>query len=195
MILSDREIQKAIKLGRIEIDPAPKSSQYTSSALDLTLSGNFFKWKPESKMQSGPPGLHQTTFIDPSKIKSPAELFHGGLEEIEPDGNGCYLIKPKEFVLSETRERIVLPLDIAARVEGRSTLARCGLIIHMTAPVIHAGFRGVIVLEICNFGEHPIKLVPGLSYCQVVFEVVRGKTSGPPKTSYLDQKYAGKKKS
>ena len=99
---------------------------------------------------------------------------------------GHFDLKPKEFILGWTRERIKLPhrARIAARVEGKSSLARLGLGVHVTAPTIHAGFGydandpagkgNPIQLEIWNIGDFTIRLVPGLAICQLIFEEVHG---------------------
>lgn len=192
MILSDTEIRRALRGGRISIAPQPEPDQFTSSALDLRLGRNFFKWIPDQEMQANqPPGVFRPVVIDPANISDPHMLFSSYLRRItSTEADGSYHLKSKEFILAETHETITLPRrsKLAARVEGRSTLARCGLIVHMTAPVIHAGFSGIIVLEICNFGEHTIKLTPGLRCYQLVFEMVSGKPSREPATRYQGQR-------
>ena len=91
-----------------------------------------------------------------------------------------YVLQPGEFVLGKTHEHITLPVKpgkkcLAARVEGRSSYARCGLLVHFTAPTIHAGFEGTITLELMNLGPLPIQLSPQMPICQLVFEYVSGK--------------------
>lgn len=88
-----------------------------------------------------------------------------------------FSLRPRHFVLGRTMERVGLPLHpnrqcLAARVEGRSSYARCGLVVHLTAPTIHAGFAGTITLEMMNFGPYPILLYPGTPICQLVVEQV-----------------------
>jgi dCTP deaminase len=99
------------------------------------------------------------------------------------------LIRPGEFVLALTRERVELPRQsrLAARVEGRSSLARLGLAVHLTAPTIHAGFRGYITLEITNQGPIPIKLRPGLAICQLILEHVFGTPAAEMTGAFQDQ--------
>lgn len=107
-----------------------------------------------------------------------AELIKSVTEPLTLTDNGWDL-EPKKLVLGWTRERIELPLHgrVAARVEGKSGLARIGLSIHCTAPTIHAGFVGTIQLEIVNHGPIPIKLRPSVSICQLVFEQTLGMSS------------------
>jgi dCTP deaminase len=91
-----------------------------------------------------------------------------------------YSLGPHKFVLGKTMERVELPLIddgpcLAARVEGKSSYARCGLLVHFTAPTIHAGFAGTVTLELINFGPFPISLYPGAPICQLIIEQVSGK--------------------
>lgn len=90
-----------------------------------------------------------------------------------------FSLKTGRFVLGRTLERVELPIGddgecLAARIEGKSSYARCGLLVHFTAPTIHCGFRGVIALELCNLGPANILLYPGTPICQLIIEVVRG---------------------
>lgn len=89
-------------------------------------------------------------------------------------------LEPGRFVLGRTHERVGLPLandggcSLAARVEGKSSYARCGLLVHFTAPTIHAGWDGTITLEIMNLGPYKINLCPRMPICQLIIEEVRG---------------------
>jgi len=90
-----------------------------------------------------------------------------------------FRLDPGRFVLAQTLERLELPLDedgpcLAARVEGRSSFARCGMLVHFTAPTIHAGFSGHITLEIANLSPTAILLRPGVYVCQLILEEVVG---------------------
>ena len=91
-----------------------------------------------------------------------------------------FILQPNRFVLRKTLERIELPISddpdqsLAARVEGKSSYARCGLLVHFTAPTIHAGYPGTITLEMINLGEYPISLHPEMPICQLIIEEVRG---------------------
>jgi dCTP deaminase len=91
-----------------------------------------------------------------------------------------FQLEPRRFVLAKTLERVRLPLlgaagrSLAARIEGKSSYARCGLLVDFTAPTIHAGFEGTITLEIINLGDYPISLHPRMPICQLILEEVRG---------------------
>ena len=172
MILSKGEIMRAIEQGSIGIAPAPEARQYSASSLDLRLGDKFFRWSQERMDSMTKAGFDNT--VDPSQMSytTLAELF---LVPAEVDREGCYVIRSWDFVLGITHEKVDLPLEhgIAARVEGRSSLARMGLAVHVTAPTIQAGWSGYITLEIVNLGPWPIKLRPQeLLACQLIFERV-----------------------
>lgn len=102
------------------------------------------------------------------------------------------------FVLGRTLERVELPIRsrgtcLAARIEGRSSYARCGMLVHFTAPTIHAGFAGTITLEIVNLGPLPIMLTPGAPICQLIIEQVDG-VPFRNDSQFQDQSTAGGKR-
>lgn len=101
-------------------------------------------------------------------------------------------MEPGSFVLGWTEENIELPVHarLAARVEGKSSLARLGIGIHITAPTIHAGFKGPIQLEICNHGPIRVKLMGNMPVCQLIFE----QTLGTPDKGYSGQFFAQSKR-
>lgn len=179
MILCDREIKAALQHGQIEIDPLPPPEAYDSTTVDLTLSHIYEVW------QSPKPG--RTEIIEPGL---PGWKF-AHLADLHPplDMKDGYVLEPRSFILCRTREKIALPHTsrIAARVEGKSSLARLGLGVHMTAPTIQAGFRSHLQLEISNVGSLKIKLVPGMRICQLIFEMVFGTPEQGYKGEFLDQ--------
>lgn len=178
MIFSDRQIRHALLTGRIGIDPAPQDDQFAPSAVDLHVGEEFKTWRPPAP-DPAPVRLTRVNLPDWSEMTEP----------LPPADDGSVVIPPGQFLLSRTRETLSLPLDskLAARVEGRSTYARLGLVVHMTAPTIHAGFSGSIVLEIMNFGPYPLALDPGRTrICQVIFEEL-----GSDPTCVLNTVYQG----
>ena len=118
-------------------------------------------------------------------------------EKVEIQPQGYVLDTPNRLVLGITRETVKLPLPydidpavsgcLAARVEGKSSLARLGLLVHFTAPTIHAGFEGHITLEIMNLGPSRINLTPGLAICQLILEEV----DGVPGSASTPSQFAG----
>jgi dCTP deaminase len=185
MILSDREIRAALARGSIRITPDPQQDPdvWTSTALDLRLHEGLAQWvfPPDSEV-----------LLRPS---APAYSFdamlqtHGKAWVMPAEGQ---VVRPRELYLGWTVERVQLPhrSRIAARVEGKSSLARLGLGVHVTAPTIHAGFGykedepdypgSSIQLEIWNSGPVNVVLQPGMKICQLIFEVV----DGTPERSY-----------
>lgn len=158
MILSDRDIKKAIREGRIIVTSEGNDHEKNihASSLDLRL-GKYFKVYEHSKFP----------VLDPLKMDS----FQGLTKLIEitrPDEP--FIVHPGDFVLGVTMEKVKLPDDIVARVEGRSSLGRLGIIIHSTAGFVDAGFEGNITLEITNINRVPVALYPGMRVCQLAFE-------------------------
>ena len=173
MILSAEEIKEAIEREDIRIDPAPDSSQYSSTSLDMRLGEGFYRWNEGEITKFPDSGI--TNIVDPSRMRNFSALSSRFLAAADVDAEGCHVIHPRDFVLALTHEWVELPLEsgIAARVEGRSSLARMGLSIHLTAPTIQAGWSGPITLEIVNLGPWPIKLRPHeLKICQLILERV-----------------------
>ncbi len=175
MILSNVEIHKAIDAGDIVIKPEPlprlpslqsPNSPYDTTAVNLRLSPTLSLCDKSTPLTFD---LRKKGLADLlGKVYNPLTISAGG-----------YSLGPGLFVLGNTVERIELPIRsgrpaYAARVEGKSSFARCGLLVHFTAPTIHAGFVGTITLEIMNFGLHDISLFPDLPICQLIFERVEG---------------------
>lgn len=166
MILTDREIQIAIDQGFIKLDPLPKEGAVSSTAIDLTLAAKAREFRKTVRSGEG---------IDPTAKEY---KFHQVVETLTElvDINPQYHLKPKNLLLAWTEESLTLPIHsrLAARVEGKSSLARLGLGIHITAPTIHSGFSGVLQLEIVNHGPADIILKPGMRICQIIFETTLG---------------------
>lgn len=185
MILSKGDIKKAIKVGDIVVDPAPEDSQYSTSALDFRVGKRFWKFKVPKT------GIEHT--IDFDAIRQTAESYKNLMDFIEPvapEAEGTIILKENGFILMETLETVKLPLEgqFAARVEGRSSLARLGVSVHMTAPVIHCGFSGIIYLEVKNEGPFHLKIWPGKTrICQLVFERVYSRPTEELDTIFIRQ--------
>lgn len=180
MILSDMGIKQAITEGRLIIDPAPPDGHFSPSALDMRVGNEFRKWKEV------PRGARITVNLTDAKVPAYGEW----LEEVGPDRDGTVCIEPGEFLLAKTLETISLPLEgqLAARVEGRSGLARLGLSVHITAPTIHCGFAGPIVLEMKNHGIFKLQIEPGKTcICQLIFETLSSKPGGDLDSDFQGQ--------
>lgn len=181
MVLTDREIEASIRLKHINIEPAPKETAFSSTSVDLTLSKFIRSWNDapaKGVEQIICPGAVGYVYNDLAKQMTT-------LTEMGEDG---FILQPKAFLLGWTLETVDLPSfgRLAARVEGKSSLARLGIGIHITAPTIHAGFNGKIQLEICNHGPLSVRLTTGMPVCQLIFE----QTYGTPAKGYSGQ-FAG----
>lgn len=169
MIYCDRQIEKAIRDGRLLIDPAPEPSQFDSTSLNLRVGDDFLIWKPALQAK----GTGHSIDLDNVDL---TELI-GLTDPLPATPDGIVVIPPGAFVLVRTLEHIIFPLKsrLAGRVEGRSKQARLGLTAHITAPIIHSGFSGRITLEIVNHGPFQLKVRPRETrLCQLIIEEVKG---------------------
>lgn len=187
MILSDVGIRAALAAGDLEIDPSPHDDQYTPSSIDLFLGGGFKVW--DSRL--GMPGFTPTLDLALQNYQATASGF---LIDATLDRDGAFVLQPGQFVLAVTRERVNLRRTsrLAARVEGRSSMARLGLVVHLTAPTIHAGFQGNITLEMVNFGRFHLRLVPNSTrVCQLIVERLSEEPEQELKSTFVGQRDPG----
>ncbi len=189
MILSDRDIKKALSEGSVKISPDPDlTTQLQPASFDLRLSSKFRVFKSTATPYIDP--RDPRTFAEQTELTDVAEqTSQPALLPHQQDGPRPFVVHPGEFVLGMTEEFIELPDDLTARVEGRSSLGRLGIIIHSTAGYIDPGFKGNITLEITNIGAVPVLLHPGMRICQLAFETM----SSPAEKNYVAKggKYAG----
>jgi dCTP deaminase len=170
-VLSDGTIRRLVEEGRLVIDPwNPELVQPAS--VDLTLGDSFRVFHN-----------HRTAAID---LRDPPTNH---TEEIT--GEEMFVIHPGEFVLGVTREYVELPDDIVARIEGKSSLGRLGLIVHATAGFVDPGFKGTLTLEITNLTRVPIKLYPGLLIAQLSFMTLDAPAERPYGSEELGSHYQG----
>lgn len=183
MILTDREIQIAIDSKSIIVEPEPSDAAYSSTSLDLTLDPILTLFKTRTN------GIE--TCIDPSATGFNHErVLSEVTEQLTMDPVRGYDFPPGHLILAWTAEYIELKSysRLAARVEGKSSMARLGIGVHLTAPTIHAGFSGQIRLEMVNHSSIPIKLKPNMRICQLIFE----QTVGTPVRGYRGR-FSGQK--
>lgn len=188
MILSDEGIKGALASGALEIDPAPEDDQYQTSSVDIFLGDSFRIWDPARFNARGVDvylNLAEQTFQNTANaytIFAPREADNSVV--LPP------FSREPRVLLCLTRERLHLKKEsgLAARVEGRSSLARIGLVVHLTAPIIHAGFNGPITLEIVNHGPFYVKFVPNLTrICQFIFERLETPAASQLRTAFQGQ--------
>ena len=170
MLLSDRDIKAQIEAGRIGLEPLEMGLLQPSS-MDVRLD-KFFRLFDN----------HKYPFIDPKDQQD--ELTR--LVEVEP--NEAFILHQGEFVLGSTFEFVSLPDDIAARLEGKSSLGRLGLLTHSTAGFVDHGFQGHVTLELSNVATLPIKLWPGMKIGQLCFFQLSSASENP----YGSQKYGSR---
>jgi dCTP deaminase len=189
MILSDRGIKAAIAKGHIVIDPLPEEDQYQTSAVDILLGESFKVW--DIKLLKETPGFTPVLDLSQQKFLVTAQRF---VKDAQLENDGSFILKPyqdvKQVLLCQTEGRIALSPNarLAARVEGRSSLARLGVMVHLTAPTIHAGFDGFITLEVVNHGPFDLKLVPHkTTMCQYIFERLEQKPGKKITTGFQGQ--------
>jgi dCTP deaminase len=175
MILSDRSIREAMDASRIIVDPFDEACLQPSS-IDVKVSNLFRVFRN-----------HSTAIIDVKKDLT--ELTE--LVEI-PEGE-AFILHPGEFVLGSTLERIGIAADLVARVEGKSSLGRLGLLIHSTAGFIDAGFDGHITLELSNVANLPITLYPSMKIGQVSFMTMTTPADRPYGSGARGSKYQGQR--
>jgi dCTP deaminase len=188
LILSNQGIWDALAQGNLLIDPPPEKDQYTTSAVDLRLGSQFLAWD-QSKFEQ--PGVSVHVDLSQHKFHSTAK---GYLAPLRTETDGSVIFPPfreqPSHILATTLERVHLKLEslLAARVEGRSSLARLGLTIHLTAPTIHAGFDGHITLEMINFSPFHLRLVPAQTrVCQLILERLESGPVGDIRTEFQGQ--------
>ena len=170
MILSDRDIRAAIEAGRIVIEPfTPEAIQ--PSSVDLHVDRRFRVFRN-----------NRYPFID-VRTDQP-DLT----ELVEIDAEQPFILHPGEFVLGSTLERVSLPDDLVARLEGKSSLGRLGLLIHSTAGYVDPGWDGNLTLELSNVANLPITLYYGMKIGQISFQ----RMSSPVEVAYGDDRIGSK---
>jgi len=173
MVLSDRTIRRLLEEGRIGIEPYEEELLQPSS-VDVRVDRLFRVFRNS-----------RYPFID---VKQEMEELTE-LVEVEPDE--AFILHPSEFVLGSTLERITLPDDLVARLEGKSSLGRLGLLIHSTAGFIDPGWDGHVTLELSNVANLPITLYYGMKIGQVSFVQMSEPAEHPYGTGELGSKYQG----
>jgi dCTP deaminase len=172
-VLSDRDIRAALQAGRVRIDPYDASCLQPSS-VDLHLDADFRVFRnnryPFIDVRSEQPDLTELVTV----------------AEDEP-----FILHPSEFVLGQTLEWVELPDDLVARLEGKSSLGRLGLLIHSTAGYVDPGWKGNLTLELSNVANLPIALYRGMKIGQISFYNMSSPVERPYGSRELGSKYQG----
>ena len=174
-VLSDGTIRRLVEAGEITIDPWDPSMIQPAS-VDLRLGESFRVFHN-----------HRTPAID---LREPPQ---GLTEEVQVTDGDAFVIHPGEFCLGRTQEWVELPDDIVARIEGKSSLGRLGLIVHATAGFCDPGWKGTLTLELANLTRIPIKLYPGLPIAQLSFMTLDRAAERPYGHEDLGSHYQGQR--
>ncbi len=177
MILSDNDLRESLKSQHIKVDPLPDlNSQLGPASLDFRLGHELRVFD-----------YGRRGYID-TREEVPEDLFR----TINIQDNEPFVIQPGELVLANTFESLEIPPDLLARLDGRSSLGRLGIIVHGTAGLFHPGWRGKPTLELANLGRMAVALYPMMKICTFTFHKLTDSSSRPygdtinPK--YMDQK-------
>ena len=175
MLLSDRDIKAEIASGRVVLEPYDEGMVQPSS-IDVRIDRYFRVFEN-----------HRYPHIDPAEEQPDLTRV------IEPLPNEPFILHPGEFALASTYEVVTLPDDVAARLEGKSSLGRLGLLTHSTAGFIDPGFSGHVTLELSNVATLPIKLWPGMKIGQLCFIRLSSPAEHPYGSSLYGSRYQGQR--
>lgn len=171
MILSDRDLKAELESGRLVIDPLGKNAIQPSS-IDLHV-GHQFRIFANTRYP----------YID---VRKPMEDL---TELVEAPNGEPFILHPGEFVLGTTMEKVAIPNHLVARLEGKSSLGRLGLLIHSTAGYVDPGFRGHLTLELSNVANLPITIYPGMKIGQISLFQMSSPAQNPYGSGRLGSKY------
>ena len=173
MLLSDKDIRGEVDARRIVLDPYDERMVQPSS-IDVRIDRHFRLFDN-----------HKYPVIDPAQEQP------GLTRPVEVDPQDPFVLHPGEFVLAATYEQVTLPDDVAARLEGKSSLGRLGLLTHSTAGFIDPGFSGHVTLELSNVATLPIKLWPGMKIGQLCFFRLSAPAEHPYGSDVYGSRYQG----
>jgi len=175
VLLSDRDILAEIDAKRVALEPFDPAMVQPSS-IDVRLDRLFRVFEN-----------HRYPHIDPAEDQPDLT------RQVEPAGDEPFILHPGEFVLGSTYEVVTLPDDVAARLEGKSSLGRLGLLTHSTAGFIDPGFSGHVTLELSNAATLPIKLWPGMKIGQLCFFRLSSPSENPYGSAKYGSRYQGQR--
>jgi dCTP deaminase len=183
MRLCDRDIEAHLDNGKIRIEPRPPPGWISGVSVDLHLGSRFRVFND-----------HAAAYID---LGDPREKLERVIDrimgkEIRIKAEDAFFLHPGELALAVTAETVTLPDDLVGWLDGRSSLARLGLMVHVTAHRIDPGWSGAIVLECFNSGKLPLALRPGMTICAINFETLSG-PAARPYNKRADAKYRGQR--
>lgn len=165
MILSDTDLLARLETGDLVVEPIDDlDTQIQPSSIDLRLGEEFLEFQ-----RTNIPCIHPNREDEVSKYVTETHV---------PEG-GEFILHPGDFVLGTTKERVEIPSDLVAHVEGRSSLGRLAIVVHATAGLCDPGYEGQITLELSNLGAAPVALTPGMRVSQLTFTELRSPAERP----------------
>ena len=165
MILSDADILRRLEAGDLVVEPLDDPDiQIQPASVDLRLGREFLEFQ-----HANIPCIHPNAEAEVDEYVE--------LTEIDEDGE--YILHPGDFVLGTTHERVEIPADLIAHVEGRSSLGRLAIVVHATAGLCDPGYKGQITLELSNLGTAPVALTPGMRISQLTFTELKTPADRP----------------
>lgn len=174
-ILSDGCIKLWLQTGQLKIEPGPDEQQIQPASLDIRLGNDFVRFR---EVRGALDVRDKETFQNVT--------FSEAVGDDKP-----VTIKPGEFILAVTKEKFYMPDNLVARVEGRSSVGRMGLAVHVTAGFIDPGFEGFITFELANLNRFPITVYPGMRIAQIAFETTSTPAEKPYGHEERNSKYQG----
>ncbi|QPV64065.1 dCTP deaminase [Halosimplex litoreum] len=165
MILSDADILRRLETGDLVVEPLDDPDlQIQPASVDLRLGRTFLEFQ-----HANIPCIHPTSEREVDEY----------VEETVVDEDGEFILHPGDFVLGTTYERVEIPPDLIAHVQGRSSMGRLAIVIHATAGIIDPGYRGQITLELSNLGTAPVALTPDMRISQLIFTELTSRAERP----------------
>jgi dCTP deaminase len=188
MILSGDDIHKALAEGRMIVEPVPGKDQIDTTSIDLHMGEPLWIWDPKLDRTDGEA---PTINLDEYNYREFSKRYQ---VEVDKEPSGKYILQPNRIYLGATFEKVRFPAGskLAGRIEGKSSLARLGLVVHMTAPMIHCGTGlGIITLEMFNHGPFAIEVTPGQTrICQLMLEEVSREPEERTGKNFIEQEDA-----
>ena len=167
MILSDADIARRLDEGDLVVEPIDDPDlQIQPASVDVRLGREFLEFQ-----RTNIPCIHPNSETEVEDYVTETT--------IDPDAGEEFILHPGDFVLGTTKERVEIPPDLLAHVEGRSSLGRLAVVIHATAGIIDPGYRGQITLELSNLGTAPVALTPDMRISQLIFTEMKNPAERP----------------